>query len=81
MRLIAENNLSAENHYFQATNTTNEVLKFKTLFPVLQNFYERLALGWGLFGLLFSFITLGFFLQDCGRGEIKPSPFFIFEKN
>lgn len=63
MRLIAENNLSAENHYFQATNTTNEVLKFKTLFPVLQNFYERLALGWGLFGLLFSFITLGFFYR------------------
>lgn len=63
MRLIAENNLSAENHYFQATNTTNEVLKFKTLFPVLQNFYELLALGWGLFGLLFSFITLGFFYR------------------
>lgn len=60
IRLIAETNLSAENHYFQATNTTNEVLKFKTLFPVLQNFYELLALGWGMLGLLFSFITLGF---------------------
>lgn len=58
------------------------VLKFKTLFPVLQNFYELLSPGWGLFGLLFSFITLTFFffLQDCGKGEIKPSPFFIFEK-
>lgn len=37
------------------------VLKFKTLFPVLQNFYELLSPGWGLFGLLFSFITLTFF--------------------
>lgn len=61
MRLIAENNLSAKNQYFQATNTTNEALKFKTLFLELQNFYELLSPGWGLFGLLFYFITFNFF--------------------
>lgn len=68
MRLIAENNnLPAQNHYFQATKT---VLKIKTLLPELQNLYELLAPGWGLFGFLFSFITLGlFFFYWIGAGQ------------
>lgn len=80
MRLIAENNnLPAQNHYFQATKT---VLKIKTLLPELQKLYELLAPGWGLFGFLFSLKTLGFFfLLDWGRAEIKPPPFLISEEN
>lgn len=37
-------------------------MKFKTLLPVLKKFSELLSLGWGLFGLLFSFIT-SFFIR------------------